>query len=80
MTTPIPIIAPKKDYSIIASTRVTSTHTVVWQYNLVDQDGNQLVDQNDNDLVASIPVSLNTFDVLAPKKDYSIIAPERNNA
>ena len=79
MTTPIPIIAPKKDYHINANVRTVGATQTTQTNLLVDESGNYLVDESGNFLAAIEIVSVNAYQIIAPKHNYHINAPARNN-
>lgn len=71
------IIAPKKNYTINAPGKKYATAFVIDTNNLVDEDANQLVDESGNLLVAETLTSEYAYELVAPKKNYTINAPER---
>jgi len=78
MTTPIPITAKKKNYLIVVPEKMKAETQVFESMNLVDESGNQLVDESSNLLVGQTLVSSYAYQIIAPKKSYTIVVPEKD--
>jgi len=79
MTTPIPITAHKKELSINANEQKRSKEPlkVTTTYNLLG-GAYQLTATSYNLVVGAISHEGFALEIIAPKKNYHIIAPERN--